>query len=73
MNLPASNCSLLWRVTVLPQVLYGCEVRNIRPRQLVPLASAGKAAIQAKTPLELNLWRAPEVLHGPPLGDSAIW
>ena len=71
-DLPASLCSLLWRTTVLPQALYGCEVRNIRPGQLVPLASAGKAAIQAKVPLELNVWRAPEVLHGPPLGDSAI-
>ena len=38
----------------------------------MPLASAGKAALQAKVPLELNVWRAPEVLHGPPLGDSAV-
>ena len=71
-QLPASLCGLLWRAVVLPQALYGCEVRNIRPTQLVPLASAGKAALQAKVPLELNVWRAPEVLHGPPLGESAV-
>ncbi len=48
--LPASLYSLLWRTTVLPQALYGCEVRNIRPGQLVLLASARKAAIQRKVP-----------------------
>ncbi len=72
LELPSSNCSLLWRTTVLPQALYGCEIRNVLPGQLVPLSVAGKAAFQAKAPLELNVWRAPEKLHGPPLGDSAI-
>ena len=29
LDLPASLASLLWKTTVLPQVVYGCEVRNI--------------------------------------------
>ena len=70
--LPSSICSLLWRTTVLPQALYGCEVRDIRPKELVPLASAGKAAIVAKAPLFLNDWRASDVAMGLPLGESAI-
>jgi hypothetical protein len=72
LELPAALCSLLWRTTVLPQALYGCEVRDVRPTRLVPLASAGKSAIAAKFPLKLNTWRAPEVLTGPPLGESAV-
>ena len=32
--LPAAICSLLWRTTVLPQALYGCEIRNVLPSQL---------------------------------------
>lgn len=72
LELPSSICSLLWRTTVLPQALYGCEVRDIKPKQLVPLASGGKAALGPKFPLLVNEWRAPEVLMGPPLGDSMV-
>ena len=66
--LPASISALLWRVAVLPQALYGCEIRNITPDQLVPLTRAGQAAIQAHSPLFLNSWRATDVLSGPPTG-----
>jgi hypothetical protein len=72
LELPSSICSLLWRSAVLPQALYGCEVRDVKPKQLVPLASAGKAALGPKFPIRVNAWRAPEVLMGPPLGDSAV-
>ena len=57
---------------MLPQALYGCQVRNVRPKDLVPLASQGKAAIISKPPLELNAWSALEVAMGLPLGDSAV-
>ena len=30
--LPASTTALLWRTTVLPQALYGCEVRSLGPQ-----------------------------------------
>ena len=72
LDLPASVCCLLWRTDVLPKALYGCEVRDVAPKRLVPLSSAGKAAIGPKRPFELNEWRAPEVLMGPPFGDSAV-
>ena len=72
LDLPSSVSSLLWQTAVLPQALYGCEVRDLRPPKLVPLASAGKAIVGAKFPLRLNGWRAPEVLMGPPLGESAV-
>ena len=72
LELPASVCSLLWRSAVLPQAVYGCEVRDVRPSQVAALTSAGQAAVAAKMPLHLNGWRAPEVLMGPPLGPSAV-
>ena len=68
LELPASVCSILWRTAVLPQAVYGCEVRDVRPSQLAALTSAGQAAVAVKAPLHLNGWRAPEVLMGPPLG-----
>jgi hypothetical protein len=72
LDLPSSILSLLWRTAVLPQALYGCEIRHVRPAALVPLASAGKAAIANHFPISLNVWRAAEVLTGPALGDSAV-
>ena len=70
--LPAALCGLLWRTTVLPQALYGCELRNISPSSLTPLTTAAKALMSTKPPLSLNVWRSPAVLMGPPLGDTAI-
>jgi hypothetical protein len=72
LDLPASFCSLLWRSTVLPQALYGCELRDVRAGRLAALSQAGKAAVCTKPPLYLNMWRAPEVATGPPLGASAV-
>ena len=72
LELPSSICSLLWRTAVLPQALYGCEVRDVQPKQLVPLASGGKAALGPKFPIRVNAWRAPEVLLGPPMGECAV-
>jgi hypothetical protein len=72
LELPASICSLLWRTTVLPQALYGCEVRHVRPSQLAPLLSLGKTLLTTKAPLQLNVWRSPAALCGLPLGDTAL-
>ena len=47
-------------------------MRNILPRQMQHLAAAGRAALATKSPLHLNSWRAPEVLSGPPFGDTAL-
>jgi hypothetical protein len=70
--LPAAVCAQLWETAVLPQAVYGCEVRDVRPSQLAALASAGMAAVGCKSPLYLNCWRAAEVLTGPPLGACAV-
>ena len=70
--LPASICSLLWRTTILPQALYGCEIRNIRPSHLTALTAAGRAVVAIKPPVSLNFWRSPEILSSPALGDTAL-
>ena len=72
LDMPAPITSLLWRTNVLPQALYGCEVRHVRPSQLAPLSSLGKSLLSSKAPLRLSVWRSPEVLCGPPLGDTAL-
>ena len=72
LDLPAAVAAHLWRTAILPMALYGCEVRNITPQMLVPLCSGSKAALGPKFPLRINEWRAPEVLTGPPFGESAI-
>ena len=72
LELPASVLALLWRSAVLSQALYGCEVRTLRPAQVAPLTQLGKALACPKPPLNLNVWRAPEVVCGLPLGDSSV-
>ena len=70
--LPAAICNFLWRTAVLPQALYGAELRDVRPAHLAPLTAAGRAVVADKDPLHLNLWRSPEALSSPSLGDSAL-
>ena len=72
LDLPAALCSLLWRVRVRPQALYGSDIRDVPLSQLTPLASLGKSLLGSKAPLQLNAWRSPEVLCGPPLGDTSL-
>ena len=72
LDLPSSLCCLLWRTAVLPQALYGCEVRNVTPPDLHKLSSASKAALGPKFPIRVNCWRAPEILSGLPLGESEV-
>ena len=52
--LPASLAILLWRSTVLPQALYGCEIRDVRPHQMAPLQAAGRTLIAQRLPLQLQ-------------------
>ena len=72
LDLPAAVCSLLWHTAVLPQAVYGCEVRDLRPTALATLTSAGQAAVSGKSPLLLNGWRSSDALMGPPFGSSAV-
>ena len=72
LRLPTSICSLLWRTAVLPKALYGCEVRDVRPSLLSRLTAAGRALALDTSPLHLNVWRSPELLSSPALGDTAI-
>jgi ribonuclease HI len=72
LGVPAAIGSLLWQVAVLPQALYGCEVRDVKPAQLRVLTVAGQTAMQGISPLHLNCWRAPEILMGLPLGETAV-
>ena len=70
--LPAPISALLWRIAVLPQAIYGCEVRDVRPTPLAPLVAAGRALYARRLPLHLNMWRSPAVLFSPSLGDSML-
>ena len=54
LDVPMSLGCLLWRTHVLPKALYGCEVRNVTPEQLVKLSSGGKAALGPKFPVRVN-------------------
>jgi hypothetical protein len=72
LELPSSIVALLWRTTVLSQALYGCELRTLSPAKVQPLSTLGRALASPKPPLSLNPWRAPEVVGGLPLGDSAV-
>ena len=62
--LPAAICSTLWRTAVLPQALYGCQIRHLIPADVSPLLAAGKSLLH-KAPLQLNLWRSPDIAMAP--------
>ena len=68
LDLQASICCLLWRTTVLPQALYGCQLGGVRPVDMDPFSKARKAAVVHKAPLHLNGWRAHDAVMGQPLG-----
>jgi hypothetical protein len=72
LDVPTSLAAHLWRSTVLPQALYGCELRHLTAAHLQPLTMLGRTLLAANEPLQFNVWRAPEVLCGPPLGASAL-
>ena len=59
----------LWRAVVLPQALYGCEVRNVKvaPKQLGRVVAVGKRVLRGS--LKLASWGAPELLMSQALGE----
>ena len=69
LNVPAAVSSSMWRTTVLPQGLYGSEIRHVTPAQLRPLCMQGKNLVTQKLNITLA---APEVLGGVPLGACAV-
>ena len=72
LDVPAPLAAHLWRTAVLPQALYGCELRRLTPSQLCPLAVQCRRMVARKAPLALSHYAASEVLHGPPLGACAV-
>ena len=70
-QLPASLAVLLWRSTVLPQALYGCEIRDVRKFHLLPLQRAARSLVAVRHPLHLNIWRSPTILSTPPSSEIA--
>ena len=59
----------LWRAVVLPQALYGCEVRDVKvaPKQLGRVVAVGKRVLRGS--LKLASWGAPELLMSQALGE----
>ena len=72
MEVPAAVAAQMWRTTILPQALYGCEVRNITKGDLKPLHTQGKMVVTLKAPLELSNCSAAEITHDLPLGTCAV-
>ena len=71
-DVPTAVAAQLWRTTVLPQALYGCEVRRITSGQLRPLCIQGRQVVARKAPVALSHYGAMEVVCGLPLGKCAV-
>ena len=70
---PVGLKSRIWRAAPLAKALYGCEVRDITPKMLEPLAVAARAVFCASSPVcVVRQWAAPEALMGKPVGDLAF-
>ena len=72
LSVPVAVACQLWRSAILPQALYGCEIRNITYTQILPLWALGKTTVPRLLPLLLNQFAAVEVLGGPPFGAHAL-
>jgi len=66
----ATVAARMWRSAVLPQALYGCELRQI-PTLLKPLCGQVRT-VANKAPLGLSNYGAIEVISGLPLGACAV-
>ena len=62
----------MWKMVVLPQLLYGCEVRNVvvQPKGIGRILTVGKRTVRDS--LKMAIWSAPEFLMSPILGDMAF-
>ena len=72
LDLPAGLAASLWRPVVVPQALYGCEVRTLPKHALHAVAIQGRLILPVKPPLQLSSYRAAEVVCGLPLGACAV-
>ena len=62
----------LWRAVILPQALYGCEVRSLPAQSLQAVRAQGLQLVPHSVPLRLSCHRAAEIASGRPLGDCAV-
>jgi len=69
---PTAVAAQIWRSLVLPQALYGCELRRYPLSQLTPLLRQGRQVVAHKAPLSLSVFGAIEVITGLPLGACAV-
>ena len=62
----------LWRSVVLPQALYGCEIRNVssKPKELGKLLTVGRRIVRRALEL-VEKWSAPELVLSRALGGMA--
>ena len=72
LSVPAPVAGQLWRTVVLPQLLYGCELRHLTTAHVMPVWAQGKTTLPRLQPLCLSHFAAAEVLSGPPLGACAV-
>ena len=72
LELPAGVAAVLYRSVVLPQALYGCELRTIPKHALKAVALQGRTIVPTRAPLHLSRYRAAEVVSGLPLGSCAV-
>ena len=72
LDVPTAVAAQLWRTAILPQGLYGSEVRRISSNQLWPLTLQGRNVVSRKPPTSISYFGALEVLSGPPLGACAF-
>jgi hypothetical protein len=72
LSVPLPVANQLWSSVVLPQLLYGCEIRNLTFPHVLPVWAQGKTTLPRLPPLCLSHFAAAEVLGGLPLGACAI-
>ena len=69
---PTAVAAQMWRMAILPQALYGCEVRSITKGELQSLCLQGRMIVPKKLPLALSRYGAIEMVTGLPLGACAV-
>ena len=52
LEVPAGLAARLWRTAVLPQALYGCELRTMPKRALQGLSAQGRSLVGGCSPLQ---------------------
>ena len=60
---PTGVAAQMWRTAVLPQALYGCEIRCVTSAQLEPVRQQGRTALQLSTSQLCLRSLGPQTLH----------